>query len=229
MTNMPPETPPDTNSAENFSAHVAHDLNNLLTGILGNLELMQNRARRAGISDFDSYLDGARNAGARAADFARRLLAFSGQANAERAAIPVQAVLHEAAEALPAGSLTVGSDAGDAKIFCDGAQLILSVIELLKNAAEATVSTGTISLTATLADKNLVITVQDSGAGMADDILRRCTMPFFSTQPNGTGKGLGLPIVSRFAQGAGGALEITSAAGTGTTAKLILPLHSAPP
>jgi len=230
MTKMPPETPPDTNSVEHFSAHVAHDLNNLLTGILGNLELMQNRARRAGITDFDSYLDGARNAGSRAAEFARRLLAFSGQASQERAAITVLTILHEAADNLPSARLTVHADhdAGEAKIFCDGALLILSVIELLKNAAEATANGGTTNLGARLVHKNVIITVQDSGAGMESGILARCTMPFFSTQPNGTGKGLGLPIARRFAQSAGGALELTSTPGAGTTAALILPCFSPP-
>jgi signal transduction histidine kinase len=229
MTKMPPETPPDTNDVAHFSAHVAHDLNNLLTGILGNLELMQNRARRTGITNFDSYLDGARNAGARAADFARRLLAFSGQASHERAAISVASVLHGAADTMPVTNLSVHNEAGRADVFCDGAQLTLSLIELLKNAAEATASGGTITLTASLAAENVIITVQDSGAGMESGILSRCTMPFFSTQPNGTGKGLGLPIASRFAQSAGGALEITSVTGAGTTAKLILPCFSAPP
>jgi signal transduction histidine kinase len=227
---MPPETPPDTNNVAHFSAHVAHDINNLLTGILGNLELMQNRARRNGIADFDAYLDGARSAGGRTADFARRLLAFSGQASQERAAIAVETILQDAAATLPDArlSLTIEAEARGAKIFCDGAQFSLAVLELLKNAAEAAASANSITLTASLAHGNVVITVQDSGAGMESDILRRCTMPFFSTQPNGTAKGLGLPIVSRFAQSAGGALEITSAPGAGTTAKLILPVFSPP-
>jgi len=229
MTGMPPETPLDTNDVAQFSAHVAHDLNNLLTGILGNLELMQNRARRNGITDFDSYLEGARNAGSRAADFARRLLAFSGQASQERAAIAVASALQEAADTFPDARLhlAIAAEAGGATIFCDGAQLILSVAELLKNAAEAA-GGGAITLTASLKAGQVIITVQDSGAGMESDILRRCTVPFFSTQPNGTAKGLGLPIVGRFAQSAGGALEITSAPGAGTIAKLILPVVPPP-
>ncbi len=58
---------------------VAHDFNNLLTGILGNLELMQMRAKRRGITEFDDYLTGSRSAANRAVDLTQRLLAVSGQ------------------------------------------------------------------------------------------------------------------------------------------------------
>jgi len=58
---------------------VAHDFNNLLTGILGNLELMQMRAQRRGITEFDDYLTGSRSAANRAVSLTQRLLAVSGQ------------------------------------------------------------------------------------------------------------------------------------------------------
>jgi len=58
---------------------VAHDFNNLLTGILGNLELMQMRAQRRGITEFDDYLTGSRSAANRAVSLTQRLLAVAHQ------------------------------------------------------------------------------------------------------------------------------------------------------
>lgn len=62
---------------------VAHDFNNLLTGILGNLELMQMRASRRGITEFDDYLSGTRSAACRAVDLTQRLLAATGEGMAK--------------------------------------------------------------------------------------------------------------------------------------------------
>ena len=56
---------------------IAHDFNNLLTGIIGSLELLQTRSRRAGIEDIDRYVAAAQGAAKRAAALTHRLLAFS--------------------------------------------------------------------------------------------------------------------------------------------------------
>jgi signal transduction histidine kinase len=206
---------------------VAHDLNNLLTGILGNLELLQNRVTRAGVPGLDSYLDGARHAGNRAAGFAVRLLAFSGQAVQEPSAVLVDEVVAQAVAA-QGFAVRVKSEASGVRVFCDGRQFELSLGELLKNAATAVLTGGTVSLGVSVAGGAVVLRVEDSGLGMSPEVLARCRMPFFSTQPNGTGRGLGLPIAERFALSLGGRLDIMSRLGEGTEAVLALPIFTAP-
>lgn len=224
-TGMPSSKPPEASELERFAANVAHDFNNLLTGILGNLELMQNYARRNGETHLDGYLEGARNAGGRAAVFAQRLLAFSGRGMHDFIPVAVAPLIREAVEPLRDERSRLSAELPDdgIRIFCDPAQAELTLHELLSNAAIATQEGGEITVKTTIGGGFVTIIVQDTGAGMAPDIRARAMEPFFTTRPSGAGKGLGLSIASRFARQAGGSLEITSQPGEGTTVCLLLP------
>ena len=212
-------------TVELFAARCAHDLNNLLTGVLGNLELMQNRARRGGVTQFDTYMDGARSAARRAAEFARRLLLFSGRMAQDPVPVPVNAMARDLVALLREQSLVVetelAEDAGDA--FCDPGQLELALLELLANASEATAQAGGVTLRTGAAGGQVLITVIDSGPGMAPETAARCLEPFFSTQSGGAGKGMGLAIANHVARQAGGAMTIKTHQGAGTTVTLTLP------
>jgi len=210
---------------EHFAANVAHDFNNLLTGMLGNLELMQIRAKRSGVATFDTYLEGARNAGNRAATFTQRLLAFSGRATRDVSIIDIDSLVTGIVEPLrehvPALSVDLG--AAGARLRCDPAQAELAVQELLHNAMDAVSTTGAITLTTRAAAGTLTLSIHDTGPGMTPEILARATEPFFTTRPNGAGKGLGLAIAERFARQCGGTLHLASPQGQGTTVSLRLP------
>ncbi len=215
---MRPGTPPYERAAERFAALVAHDLNNLLTGILGNLELLQNRVTRERMTGLDDYLQGAISAGARAAAFAQRLQLFSA-AGAEKAQlVRVDALLrrHKRGAALALG-------AGDAAIRCDPAQLVQALDELLDNAAAALPPKGGIFISSALVGDDIIITVRDTGPGMSQAILARAGEAFFTTQPNATGRGLGLAIARSNIEAAGGSLHIQSAENAGCTVTLTLP------
>lgn len=200
---------------EDFAARVAHDFNNLLTGILGNLELLQLRAARNNLRGLDSYLDGANSAGTRAVAFAARLMLYSGRGGSPPSLMPVDAVL---AKFLPQAVGSLG--AGAAGLMCDPAQLEVAVAELLDNAKAAG---GTPAITSTATATEITVTIADKGHGMAPDILARAQEPFFTTAPNGTGRGLGLPIVARVLRELGGSMSIESKPGAGCTVTLVLP------
>jgi signal transduction histidine kinase len=221
------ETSAGLSSVERFAAQTAHDFNNFLTGILGNLELMQRRAQRSGVKDFNEYLEGARHAASRAAHFTQRLVAFSGhdaQGGAPLAPLALDAVIPGLIEPLRATGLVIDTElAATTEIFCAAAQLAQALQELLDNAAEAAGRDGRIVLRTERAGNFAVISVMDNGPGMAPEILRRAKEPFFSTRTSGAGRGLGLAIVERFAQRSGGTLELDSIEGQGTTARLRLP------
>jgi signal transduction histidine kinase len=224
MTDIDPDATGELSAVELFAAQTAHDLNNFLTGILGNLELMQNRAQRKGVADFDDYLAGARRAGSRATRFTQRLLAFSGRDAQAAAPVELNAIIPGVIETLRATGLAIDLElAADKEIFCPAAQLELALRELLDNAAQAAGRNGRIALRTESAGNHAVISVTDDGPGMAPETLRRATEPFFSTRANGAGQGLGLAIVERFARRSGGRLELVSIQGQGTTARLHLP------
>lgn len=75
----------------------------------------------------------------------------------------------------------------------------------------------------------VVISVTDSGIGMAPDVASRAFDPFFTTKPIGMGTGLGLSMIYGFTQQSGGQARIDSVPGEGTTVSLFLPCVAAEP
>jgi signal transduction histidine kinase len=69
----------------------------------------------------------------------------------------------------------------------------------------------------------IVVSISDTGIGMDEATLARAFDPFFTTKEIGSGSGLGLPMVQRFAAQSGGAVRILSKPGAGTTVELWLP------
>jgi signal transduction histidine kinase len=210
---------------KSITTHIAHDLSNLLTGVLGNLELMQIRAERSGVTDFDTYITGARSAANRAATFSNRLLAFAA-CNAQRPkAIELTALLRFMTDPLRDQGLPIhiAPASQEVEILCTPEQIIAAVQELLNNALDATTQGGEITLSATRSDNGARITIQDTGPGMSPETLARAPEPFFTTHPNATGRGLGLAIAQNLAIQAGGRLELASTLGEGTVASLWLP------
>jgi signal transduction histidine kinase len=206
---------------------VAHDFNNLLTGILGNLELLQRRATRLGISDFDDYLRGSRSAANRAVDLTQRLLAVSGHLALEPKVISVERVIDDAVEILSGTmpenvQLKTELQEGLWQTLCDQAQLEEALMQLVRNAQTAMPEGGQITIGARnvtwtanggmlVAGEYIGLSVTDTGIGMTHDVAARAFEPFFTTRNHGAGTGLGLAAVLGFARQSGGhsAVEMT--------------------
>jgi signal transduction histidine kinase len=82
---------------------------------------------------------------------------------------------------------------------------------------------GTLVVTSALVDPYVEIVVSDSGHGIPEDIHSTIFEPFFTTKPEGTGTGLGLSTVLMIVERHQGRIELTSAAGRGTTFRIVLP------
>lgn len=216
--------PSGNDELAHFAAQVAHDFNNLLTGVLGNLELLHMRAVKTGAAGMEAYISSACNAGTRAADFAQRLLIFSGRTAQPAEMLLVAELLRELA-AMPEGQgveLRLPDEA--LPVRADPAGLRQAVLELLRNAREAGEDGVSVALSAEAENGQAVITVRDNGAGMAPETLAQACDLLFTTRANGAGRGLGLAIAARVAERAGGRLELASTPGAGCAARLILPL-----
>jgi CheY-like chemotaxis protein len=121
----------------------------------------------------------------------------------------------------------------------DANQLELAILNLAINARDAMPDGGSIDIR--VAEYQAVndpvlksgfylkLSVIDAGRGMTADILKRAVEPFFSSKPLGKGTGLGLSMVHGLAVQLGGALQLSSAVGKGTTATLLLPVATAAP
>ncbi len=133
--------------------------------------------------------------------------------------------------------LDIPQDLPPARI--DANQLELAILNLAINARDAMPDGGSIDIKvaqyrssndpALKSGSYLKLSVVDTGMGMTPDILKRAVEPFFSSKPLGKGTGLGLSMVHGLAVQLGGALQLTSAVGKGTTATLILPVANAAP
>ncbi|TGV95519.1 hybrid sensor histidine kinase/response regulator, partial [Mesorhizobium sp. M2D.F.Ca.ET.145.01.1.1] len=119
-------------------------------------------------------------------------------------------------------------------VHADPAQLELALMNLVFNARDAMPSGGTISVRADNrsightgqglgAGDYVRLAVEDTGTGIAADLISKVIEPFFTTKPIGKGTGLGLSTVYGFAKQSGGTLRIDSEVGHGTTMELWLP------
>jgi two-component system sensor histidine kinase RegB len=95
---------------------------------------------------------------------------------------------------------------------------------LVRNALDASAPGSAVRLVVAKEGDGLAFEVQDQGTGMVDSVLARAREPFFTTKPRGQGMGLGLFLAESVAEQMGGRLEIASASGGGTRAKLVFPL-----
>jgi PAS domain S-box-containing protein len=219
---------------------VAHDFNNVLTVILGNVELALLTVGEE--SPIVEPLREMREAAKAAAAVTRQLLAFSRKSVIE----PQSIDLAEAFERL--GKMLrrlIGEDvslsvvAGRAvRAWVDPGQLEQILVNLVVNARDAmpgggeiVIRTGAEHVTAgdprllpgLAAGEYAVLTVSDTGSGMTEEVKQHVFEPFFTTKEKGKGTGLGLATVYGAVRQNRGFIELDSAPGRGTTFRIFLP------
>lgn len=224
-------------------AGVAHDFNNALTALRGNLELMQVDPDKAG-----DYLSAAILAADRAAGLTGQLLDSGRQTRLEIGEGDVVAVAEQVIELfqrVAPRNISIVLDADPTALVhvkVDDATLERALLNLLVNARDAMPSGGeltirisqrmitngyaaTFNFNAGLTPQEyVVIEVSDTGTGMDEDTIARSVQPYFSTKGVGKGSGLGLASVNGVCQQLGGGILIRSALGEGTTVIIALPV-----
>jgi signal transduction histidine kinase/CheY-like chemotaxis protein len=221
---------------------VAHDFNNLLMAVMGNLELLRKR-----IPDdprLHRLIDGAVQGAERGASLTQRLLAFARQQDLRAVPVDLAALIQGMSDLLqrslgPRVVLRLDIPQALPPARVDANQLELAILNLAINARDAMSDSGSIDIkvaqyqaTSDPALKSgdyLKLSVIDTGMGMTPEILKRAVEPFFSSKPLGKGTGLGLSMVHGLAVQLGGALQLSSTVGQGTTATLILPVATNAP
>lgn len=220
---------------------VAHDFNNMLTAVIGNLDLIEEVEDPALRTEL---LAEARAAAQRGAQVVRQLLAYARQTDGNPRPLVVADLL-KSVEALcktlvpTSVAFTVQPAEDRLVVHVDESLLVAALLNLIKNGVDAVEGSGRITVSgsarrlsepmACLAGQTLptgtflALAVADTGPGIPEEILHRVTDPFFTTKAVGKGSGLGLSMVTGFASRSGGGLEILSSA-QGTTATLLLPV-----
>ncbi|PCE34284.1 ATP-binding protein [Burkholderia ubonensis] len=218
---------------------VAHDFNNFLVAILGNLELLL--PRLDGQQDAQTMAERARRAAERASRLTRRLLAFARRQPLQAERVSVRAMLAEMLDLVEysAGqrvTVVLEPAAEPLWVNVDRGQLENAVLNLTLNSAAAMPDGGMLTLAArrepaadgAAAPPAIVLSVTDTGCGIAPLLLDKVIEPFFTTKAAGEGSGLGLSSVYGFVRQSGGDLHIHSEVGRGTRVELWLPESTAP-
>jgi len=123
---------------------------------------------------------------------------------------------------IPANLLKVEIDPAAAYVIADSTQLTRAVGNLLQNAAEAGAKSVKVSVHSTEERNMLEIDIEDDGAGMGDEIMRKAWSPFFTTR-GVAHHGLGLPAAMHVVSQAQGHITLVSEAGKGTTVAMFMP------
>jgi two-component system NtrC family sensor kinase len=110
-------------------------------------------------------------------------------------------------------------------IWSDAYQIRQVLLNLLTNAIHAVNSAGTITLVVEDVGDSQVVTVSDSGPGIAREHLDKIFEPFFSTKSPGQGTGLGLFVSRGIVEKLGGTIEVSSKLGQGASFRVRLPKH----
>jgi len=221
-----------------LSSGIAHDFNNVL-GIIQGFAGERHRLDEPGAHRCEdalalaAALQGVETAARRGASISRKLLDFARQGAAHDEVFDAAEALRDLQPLLRqllSGSVRLQMHAGNAPlpIRFDRSQFELAVLNLAANARDAMPEGGqlTVRLEAD-PDRRAVIAISDDGVGMPDSVRQRIFEPFFTTKPPGLGTGLGLAVVRRLVDEAGGRIDVESRLGAGTTFRIRLPLAAA--
>ncbi|MEN8503732.1 MULTISPECIES: hybrid sensor histidine kinase/response regulator [Paraburkholderia] len=220
---------------------VAHDFNNLLMIVSANLQI----ARRRGAPGLDRELSAMERALKSGQSLTRQLLGVARKQPLRNETLALERWLPACRELLRASlgakiSLVIDVAAGIWPMRVDVAELELALINIAVNARDAMPNGGRFTVRATnihfrhedgfpLTGDFVQLSLEDTGAGMAPDVLARAFEPLFTTKAKGMGTGLGLPQVFAFCERSGGLAAIDSAVGAGTSVRLYLPRATAAP
>jgi len=221
---------------------VAHDFNNILSIILGYselllLEMAEDTPARAKVQTINE-------AGQRAATLTRQLLAFSRKQAIQLAPCSLNQLIRDLAKMLGRMigediSLEIRATAENDTVLIDPGQMEQVLLNMAVNARDAMPRGGSLIMETENREldeeyakvhngvrpgKHVVLSVSDTGQGMAKDIQAKIFDPFFTTKERGRGTGLGLAMVYGIIKQLGGHIFVYSEPARGTTFKIFLPV-----
>ncbi|WP_048433344.1 ATP-binding protein [Methylobacterium platani] len=221
---------------------VAHEFNNLLQILVGYVDGLRRRLGEHPDAFVQRALSRSTDAAERASALTRHLLAFSRRHRPEPRPVDLNALLRdcrERAAGLLGTAVALDLDlADDLWIACvDPVQTELILQILLRNAAEAMPAGGRVTVETRnhggegvaadgAAGRHVALSVTDTGAGMAPEVLARALEPFFTTRE--PGRGTGLAILNAVVKRQNGAVALRSRPGEGTCVRMTFPAAEAP-
>jgi PAS domain S-box-containing protein len=216
-------------SIQTLAGGLAHDINNLLTGLVGNVSLVQEIIEPT--DEAQSLLDEAQAAARRIATLTRQLITFSkGGAPVRRTTNMIEVLKQALKEFSRTVNVTFEMEVPTTELFVFGDfGLLIQVFQnIFRNSIEAMPNGGKIVVKLERQLRNdrddVCIEVCDEGVGIPSDQLDKVFLPFFTTKNRGSG--LGLAVAYSVLINHGGKINVSSNVGQGTTVRVVLPLAS---
>ncbi len=220
---------------------IAHDFNNILSGIIGYTEITKMKNTQPVLN---RYLDQVLCACDRAKNLVAQILTFSRVTELERRPVDISSITRETVKLLRATipstiEIRCRSSSEIHAVLADPTQIHQVLINLCTNAAHAMREKGgvleidlqNVEITPEMTKARLAVspgtyvmlTVSDTGVGIAPEFMYRIFDPFFTTKEKGEGTGLGLSVVYGIVKEFEGSITVESEPGVGTTFKVCLP------
>jgi PAS domain S-box-containing protein len=226
-----------------LTAGIAHDFNNLLLGVLGYSELA--RAEVRADSQAAEYLRRVESTSQRAVTLTSQLLAFGRRQSLDPRLLELNTLVTETVAMLRSVlgeqiELVIALDPGVEAVRADAVQMQQVLINLALNARDAMPDGGKLTIRTSndeVVDGDLrrheleegryvVLSVEDEGSGMTQEIRDQIFDPFFTTKDVGKGTGLGLSSAYGIVKQSGGHIEVATELHAGTTFRTYLPAFS---
>lgn len=213
-----------------LTAGFAHDLGNPLASLSTELELLEGEEDATQLRESLGVL---RNHVARMSRTLREMVDFARRRRDEVSDVSIAAAVADSARLVRHDprwkkvelKVVAPNDLRPVHMVED--HLVLVLVNLMLNAADAMPEGGMLTVTARALGPNVELRVRDDGTGMAPDVLARAKAPLFTTKGSTRGTGLGLAVCDGIVRAVGGSLDITSTVGAGTEVVVRLPAKAA--
>lgn len=215
-----------------LAAGIAHDLGNPLASLSTELELLETETdpaeMRASLSVLRAQVNRMTRSLRDVVDFARRRGSEASEVHLDEAvADSARLVCHDPRWLNVRLELDLPRELPPVHLVED--QLVLVLVNLLFNAADAIAGTGKVTVSARTTERGVRLEVSDDGCGMSPETLAHAREPLFTTKTERGGTGLGLAVCERVVREAGGQLSLQSELGRGTTVTIDLPVRGGEP
>ncbi|MCD6246445.1 response regulator, partial [candidate division WOR-3 bacterium] len=210
---------------------VAHDFNNILTGIIGYSDMIINNPNGADKTIIE-YAKNINRAGLSAKNLIKDLLLFSKNQKLNKEVFDLNKLIIEYTNILKGTikkniSLKLDLDNEECIIDADKTKIESVLLNLITNAIDSIETEGIIKIKTRHKIENdssyIILTVEDNGKGIPENIINRIYEPFFSTKREGKGTGLGLSIVYGIVMQHNGSISVRSKLNKGTTFEIAIP------
>lgn len=219
-----------------LASGIAHEIGNPLNIIANEVGIMQDYTNpkygmNKSLHDLHPHFDKIMKAVFRVKDINRKMLTFVRVSESNPEELDVHEVINDFTsgffehEMLLRNIELIREFREDVpKIRFDDNQFRQALINLLNNAADAIIPPGKIFISTRSDDKNVYISVTDTGHGISPENIEKIFLPFFTTKPAGKGTGLGLSVTYSIIKSFGGDISVESIPGKGTSFTIILPI-----